>query len=166
MRYFNEDKTIELQEKDIDYDRGTVIEDTLIIHHEEEPEIIEVPEEGHYETLREYPNGGKDVKWVVDVPAVKGQAKKEAYDEEEIIYVYKPYSNLFLREKELSQEISALKQRLSETDYKAIKYFEGYYTAEQYAPIKAEREGWREQIRELEEEIDALPPLPEMPNFE
>lgn len=28
----------------------------------------EVEEQGHYETICEYPNGGKDVEWVVDVP--------------------------------------------------------------------------------------------------
>ena len=156
MRYFNENKTKELREEDLDYNKGTIVEDVLIIHHEEQPEIKEIPEQGHYETIREYPNGGKDVKWVIDVPGVKGQSKKEAYDEEEKIYVYKSYSNLFLREKELSQEMSSLKQQLSDTDYKLLKYLEGYYTEEEYAPIKAEREGLREQIRTLEKEIDEV----------
>ena len=32
--------------------------------------ILESEEEGHYITLAEYPNGGKDVDWVVDVPEV------------------------------------------------------------------------------------------------
>lgn len=32
--------------------------------------ILESEEEGHYITLVEYPNGGKDVDWVVDVPEV------------------------------------------------------------------------------------------------
>lgn len=32
--------------------------------------VFEKPEEGHYETIAEYPNGGKDVKWVVDSEAV------------------------------------------------------------------------------------------------
>ena len=32
--------------------------------------ILESEEAGHYETIQEYPNGGKDVEWVVDVPAV------------------------------------------------------------------------------------------------
>ena len=47
-------------------------------------------------------------------------------------------------------EIEQLKQRLAETDYKAIKYAEGWYNDEEYAPIKAEREALRERIRELE----------------
>lgn len=32
--------------------------------------ILESEEEGHYETIQEYPNGGKDVEWIVDVPEV------------------------------------------------------------------------------------------------
>lgn len=47
--------------------------------------------------------------------------------------------------------ISILKNQLNETDYKAIKYAEGWYTEEEYAPIKAEREELRQKIRELEE---------------
>lgn len=48
------------------------------------------------------------------------------------------------------QIVAELKQQLAETDYKAIKYAEGWYTEEEYAPIKAEREALRERIRELE----------------
>lgn len=32
--------------------------------------ILESAEEGHYETIQEYPNGGKDVEWIVDAPEV------------------------------------------------------------------------------------------------
>lgn len=32
--------------------------------------ILESEEAGHYETIQEYPNGGKDVEWIVDVPEV------------------------------------------------------------------------------------------------
>lgn len=40
--------------------------------------ILESEEQGHYITLVEYPNGGKDVDWVVDVPEV---GHWEAHDE-------------------------------------------------------------------------------------
>lgn len=49
------------------------------------------------------------------------------------------------------EQIEVLKAQLAETDYKAIKYAEGWYSEKEYAPIKAEREALREQIRELEE---------------
>jgi len=54
------------------------------------------------------------------------------------------------------KRIDFLKIDLSKTDYKALKYFEGYYTEEQYAPIKAERQRIRDEINALQEEIDNL----------
>lgn len=50
----------------------------------------------------------------------------------------------------INQQIAELQARLCETDYKAIKYAEGWYSEEEYAPIKAEREALRESIRSLE----------------
>ena len=47
-------------------------------------------------------------------------------------------------------EIATLKKQLSDTDYQAIKYAEGWITEEEYAPIKAERQTWRDRINELE----------------
>lgn len=44
-----------------------------------------------------------------------------------------------------------LKQQLSDTDYKAIKYAEGWISDEEYAPIKTTRELIREQIRVIME---------------
>lgn len=48
------------------------------------------------------------------------------------------------------EEIISLKLQLSDTDYKAIKYAEGWITEEEYAPIKAERQKIRDKINELE----------------
>lgn len=48
------------------------------------------------------------------------------------------------------EEIRQLKQQLADTDYKAIKYAEGWISAEDYAPIKAERQAIRIRINELE----------------
>lgn len=52
--------------------------------------------------------------------------------------------------------IESLRARLSSSDYKAIKYAEGLITAEEYAPIKAQRELWREEINRLESEIESI----------
>jgi len=49
--------------------------------------------------------------------------------------------------------IAELKRLLSMSDYKAIKYAEGYIAAEDYAPIKAERQAWRDEINTLENEL-------------
>lgn len=50
-------------------------------------------------------------------------------------------------------KIIGLKQKLQESDYKAIKYAEGLLTEEEYAPIKAERQAMRDEINRLEAEL-------------
>lgn len=47
-------------------------------------------------------------------------------------------------------EITQLKKQLSDTDYKAIKYAEGQISEEEYASVRAERQGYRDRINELE----------------
>lgn len=49
-----------------------------------------------------------------------------------------------------AREIAQLKNRLAATDYKTLKYVEGFISEEDYAPIKAERQSIRERINELE----------------
>lgn len=48
-------------------------------------------------------------------------------------------------------KIMFLKKQLEMTDYKAIKYSEGWLTEEEYAETKAERQRIREEINRLEE---------------
>ena len=48
------------------------------------------------------------------------------------------------------KEISQLKKQLSDTDYKAIKYAEGQISEEEYASVRAERQGYRDRINYLE----------------
>ena len=59
-----------------------------------------------------------------------------------------------ITEQEKAQtRIGELKAKLQETDYQAIKYFEGYLTDYEYEPIKAQRQAWRDEINELEKLI-------------
>jgi FtsZ-binding cell division protein ZapB len=53
-------------------------------------------------------------------------------------------------EMERVAEIERLKEQLAATDYKAIKHAEGWLTADEYAPIKEQRQQWRARINELE----------------
>jgi len=48
--------------------------------------------------------------------------------------------------------IEQLKEELAATDYKAIKYAEGWYSDEEYAQIKEQRQNLRDRINELEDE--------------
>ena len=51
------------------------------------------------------------------------------------------------------KRINELKALLQETDYQAIKYFEGFISETDYAPIKAQRQAWRDEINALEAEL-------------
>lgn len=51
------------------------------------------------------------------------------------------------------EQIEVLKNNLLNSDYKAIKYAEGFITEEDYAPIKAQRQAWRDEINRLEGDI-------------
>ena len=139
MRVFDVRKEYELLNYDLE--RGYLKEDKLFIRRH--PEVYGTEEVGHYETVKEFPNGGKEVEWVVDVPCVPYQA---AYDEYEDIQVYVPYND-----KELAtMEIETLKRNLADTDYQAIKYAEGVMSESEYAPIKSQREDWRYRINYLQ----------------
>lgn len=49
--------------------------------------------------------------------------------------------------------ITALKQLLTSTDYKALKHSEGESSDEEYAPIRAKRQEWRDEINRLEVDL-------------
>ena len=163
MRIFNEDKTVQMYLKEdrvedgdfidipddliCDLSKGKLVSDTLIEHI---PEQQEIQEQWHYETIKEYSNGGKDVEKVIDVV---GQPYIAEHDEVEDILVYKPYSEQEIKVIKNNNRIAELKQKLQDTDYKAIKYAEGELSVEEYAETKAQRRAWREEINKLEEEL-------------
>lgn len=65
-----------------------------------------------------------------------------------IIEEYGNFENLPIEHK-----IGILKCKLAETDYKSLQHHEGEITDEEFAPIKAQRRAWREEINKLEEEL-------------
>lgn len=80
MRILNEEG-VELQA--VNLDLGYLKEDQIFIRHHEA--IVGHEEIGHYEVIAEYPNGGQDVEWIIDVPYMSPQ---EAWDEYETIQRY------------------------------------------------------------------------------
>lgn len=58
-----------------------------------------------------------------------------------------------MKELVIRPQINTLKEELAATDYKAIKFAEGLISAEDYEPIKAERQAIRERINALEKEL-------------
>ena len=69
-----------------DLNLGYLKPSTRTEHHKAVEGVQEI---WHYETVAEYPNGGKDVRKVVDVPGVQAQ---DAWDEEITIKIYVPYT--------------------------------------------------------------------------
>ena len=51
------------------------------------------------------------------------------------------------------KQIEEYKQKLEDTDYKAIKYAEGVISFDEYSPVKIERQMYRNKIDELEKTI-------------
>lgn len=87
-----------------DLTKGYLKQETQTIHHDA---VAGVEEVSHYETLAEYPNGGKDVQKVVDVPGVEA---KDAWDEEEQVQVYHVYTAEELAEQEKAREEAQQRQ--------------------------------------------------------
>ena len=69
-----------------DLTKGYLKQETQTIRHDA---VAGVEEVSHYETIAEYPNGGKDVRKVVDVPGVEA---KDAWDEEVEVHRYVLYT--------------------------------------------------------------------------
>jgi len=144
MKIYNKEKTQLLKEEEINCNLGHLEESTIHIHIDA---VEGVEEQGHYKVIAEYPNGGKDVEWVVDVPGVEA-VEEQDYDEDILIYV--PYTEEELAVKNAEKRINELKGLLSSTDYKAIKFAEGELTEEEYAETRTLRRSYRAEINELE----------------
>ena len=92
MEVYNKEKTQIIS--DYDLSKGRLERDERTIYHEAVKEVVE---QFHYEVVKEYENGGKDVEKVVDVKGVPG---RDAYEETEDIYVFIPYTDEELKKKE------------------------------------------------------------------
>lgn len=145
MKILDETKTKELNLEKLDFQKGYLKADKLLIQHHNE--VKGQAEKGHYEIVKMFPNGGGESKWVVDIPFAQSV---EAWDEYEDIQVYIEYTEKELAEKEISE----LKQKLNATDYKVIKYTEGILSVEEYEIVKQKRIDWRNKINELEKILE------------
>lgn len=124
MKIYDESKTKILENPDLQ--KGYLSAEKLFI--------------AHHDAINPITKREKDYRgiWITNVI----QEGQEAYDETEEVYVYIPYTA-----DELAKiEIDRYKILLKESDYKAIKYAEGEISETEYAPIKAQRKAWREEI--------------------
>lgn len=104
MRIFNKNKTQELF--DVDLEKGRLVDDKIVTHHEAVEGRVG---KSHYEVVKEYPNGGKDVKEVWDEEPIKAQ---EAWDECEEIKIFVPYSEAELQKIADAKKHQKLKNEL------------------------------------------------------
>lgn len=79
-------------------------------HHDAVEGVTEV---WHYETVAEYPNGGKDIRKVVDVPGVEAQP---AWDEEIPIQIYVPYTQEELDRMEEERNRPTMEERIAQLE--------------------------------------------------
>ncbi|MGN0761660.1 MAG: hypothetical protein ACI4MV_06955 [Christensenellales bacterium] len=133
MRVFNQAKTQELTVYDLN--KGRLVSDTVITV---TPAVAGQEEIGHYETIAEYSNGGKDVAWVVDQPFIESKPEVKEVEEiqlyipftveEQAQYDQAKYESLVeskIRQKyTLSQELAILRQK--ETKSQAYQAYFDY----------------------------------------
>ena len=82
---------------------------------------------------------------------------RQVHNPAEAMYLQQGYEKVqphVLTEEELAEQqrqarIADLHTLLEESDYKAIKYAEGWISAADYATTKAERQAWRDEINSL-----------------
>ena len=88
---------------------GYLVGDTEPLEH---PAVEGVEEVFHYETVAEYPNGGKDVRKVIDTPGVPAKA---AWTEQVPIQRYIRYTEEELAAQEEARKKAEAREKLPET---------------------------------------------------
>ncbi len=138
MKIYNEQKTQELAETEIDRENGYLKPDKIATTHHDavpaktiEEQIAELELQGvkierhsdkFYRVLAVYPSGGKDVEEIVEIPA------KEAYDDYEDIQVYIPFTEQELKERadrkrsaELKAELVKVKEDVEQVEFGLVR---------------------------------------------
>lgn len=88
---------------------GYLVDDTEPVEH---PAVEGVEEQWHWETLTEYPNGGRDVQKIVDRPGVQAQ---EEWVEQVPIRKYIRYTAEELAAQEEARKKAEAREKLPET---------------------------------------------------
>ena len=108
MRILDKDG-IEIESPDMNI--GYLKPETVFLCHH--PEVKSVDEVGHYEVVSEYPNGGKDLEWVVDIEGVE---HSDAWDEYETIQRYVEYTPDELAAFEAYRNAPSAEDRIAELE--------------------------------------------------
>ncbi len=144
MKVYNQDKTQELNREELDLEKGYFKPDKIkTVHHDAvhavtvEEQIVELQKQGvaieeHFDNIANvnkfyrvnavYDGGGKDVSEIKEIPA------QEAYDDEEDIQVYVPYTEAELKKRaddkrhaELKAELAKIKEDIEQERFGIVR---------------------------------------------
>ncbi len=144
MKIYNENKTQELDESELDFSLGHLVEDKIVsAHHEATKAIpaksiaeqvaehsaagreIMVADGKTYYIEKVFANGGKSAVRIEDLPAVPA---KDAYDEYDEIRIYVPYTDEELqsiannkRHAELQAELAKIKEDIEQEGFGLVR---------------------------------------------
>lgn len=121
---------------------GYTQEETILIAHHDA--VLPVEEQGHYEVVAIYPNGGRDLAWVVDVEGVEAE---EAWDETEDILRWIPYT----QEELDAREAARLEEERLEQEAAAALEAEILAKERENAQLRAQVSAMNENLSFLEE---------------
>ena len=91
-----------------------------------------------------------------DTEGYREATAQEIEEKEARIEKIKQEKERLARIKQINGEIFFRKTSLERTDYKQAKWLDGALSEEEYAPIRARRQQWRDEINALEDELASL----------
>lgn len=92
----------------------------------------------------------------IDTEGFREPTQEELTAHKENIAAIKAEDEKRKRKTAIREQIKVLKYNLEHTDYKQAKWLDGALSEEDYAPIRVQRQEWRNKINELEEEYKHL----------
>lgn len=103
--------------------------------------------------VRETPNGKKQyINLAGFRPVTEEEISAHAQQKEQALID----KQLKDRKQELLTQIASIRQLLEQSDYKQSKWLDGALSEEEYAPIRTQRQEWRDEINRLEQELASL----------
>lgn len=92
----------------------------------------------------------------IDTDGFREPTAEEIQAREEKLANIKAEDEKRKRKTAITQQINVYKHNLERTNYKQSKWLDGALSEEDYAPIRVQRQEWRDHINALEEELASL----------
>ena len=127
-----------------------------IIYEKTDGKVLSITTKDNEEELKKSISESKDFIFVENLPTIKQfrqvlKVKNKTLIVEDLQLTKEQEKNIIYLETQI--EIDKYKKLLEETDYKALKFIDGEFTEEEYAPIREERKIYRVKINELEDKL-------------